>query len=221
MTLEDFHLPSTGLSMFTLVFRSRRNRERDNAMSTNRSDSSVGIPVPENAGPVGPDELLPVVYHELRKLAYARFRDLPPGQTLQATALVHEAWVRLTGPGANPGWNGRGHFFAAAAEAMRRILVERARKKGALKYGGGRKRIDMTKVDLATDAESDVVLAVHEALEELADEDPVGAELVKLRFFVGLPNREAARVLGLSERTAKRNWTYVRCRLFQALKKKL
>jgi RNA polymerase sigma factor (TIGR02999 family) len=149
-------------------------------------------------------ELLPLVYEELRKLAAARMAQEQPGQTLQPTALVHEAWLRLTGE-AQPCFDGRGHFFSAAAEAMRRILIENARRKGRLKRGGEWERVGLENLDVAVVTNDDTLLAVHEALEKLAVIDPVGAKLIELRFFVGLSNVDAAAVLGLAERTAKEN----------------
>lgn len=164
--------------------------------------------------------LLPLVYDELRKLAAARLAALPPGQTLQATALVHEAWLRLAGPG-NKDWNSRGHFFAAAAEAMRRILVDRARHKAAHKRGGGLRRIDLDHVDVAMEADDDLLLALDEALARYAQKDPQGAELIKLRFFAGLPNHQAAALLGVPERTAKRTWAFARAWLWHEMQKNL
>jgi len=164
------------------------------------------------------EELLPLVYDELRKLAAHRMANEPPGQPLQATALVHEAWLRLVGSG-TPRWNGRGHFFAAAAEAMRRILVENARRKRRVRHGGDLQRLPLTSLDLAQTTPDDELLAVDEALGRLAAVDPVGAQLIKLRFFVGLSNVEAARLLGLSERTAKRTWAYARAWLHEELKR--
>ena len=172
----------------------------------------------ESGDPSASEALLPVVYGELRKLAAARMASLPPGQTLQPTALVHDAYVRLVGSGTSK-WNGRGHFFAAAAQAMRRILVDRARQKASLKRGGGLKRVDLEHVDIAMDANSDLLLALDEALERYAKKDAQGAELIKLRFFVGLPNHQAAEILGVSERTAKRTWAFARAWLFNELKK--
>ncbi len=162
-------------------------------------------------------ELLPLVYDELHKLAAARMAAEKPGQTLQATALVHEAFLRLVGEGAPPGWNGRGHFFAAAAEAMRRILVETARRKGRLRHGGGRVRLGLEQLDPAGDQADDRLLAVDEALDGLAAEDPAAAEVVKLRFFAGLTAEEAAAALGISLRTANRHWAYARAWLFHRL----
>src|SRR5262245_54986248 len=166
------------------------------------------------------EELLPVVYEELRRLAPAKMAHEAAGQTLQPTALVHEAWLRLVG-NANQQWNGRGHFFAAAAEAMRRILVENARRKRRLKHGGDWQRIHLTTLDLAITSNDDQLLALDEALEKLTVRDPLGAQLIKLRFFAGLPNVEAARLLGIPERTAKRTWAYARAWLFEELKKNL
>ena len=162
------------------------------------------------------DELLPLVYQELRKLATARMSQEQANQTLQPTALVHEAWMRLTG-GEHPAFDGRGHFFAAAAEAMRRILIENARRKGRLKRGGEWERVDMEHLDVAVTADDDTLLAVHEALEKLATVDPSGAKLIELRFFAGLSNVDAAKALGLAERTAKRTWAYARAWLHEEL----
>jgi RNA polymerase sigma factor (TIGR02999 family) len=165
------------------------------------------------------EELLPLVYEELRKLAAARMAQEQAGQTLQPTALVHEAWLRLTN-GAQPTFDGRGHFFAAAAEAMRRILVENARRKGRLKRGGEWERVGLENLDVAVTTDDDTLLAVHEALENLAAVDPLGAKLIELRFFAGLSNGDAAKVLGLAERTAKRTWAYARAWLHEELTRK-
>ena len=163
-------------------------------------------------------ELLPLVYEELRKIAAHKMANEMPGQTLQPTALVHEAWLRLT-DGVNQEWSSRGHFFAAAAEAMRRILVENARRKRRVKHGGELQRVDMTTLDVAILSDDEHLLAVDEALEKLAARDPLGAQLIKLRFFAGLPNVEAARLLEIPERTAKRTWAYARAWLYEELKK--
>ncbi|HLN07159.1 MAG TPA: ECF-type sigma factor [Acidimicrobiales bacterium] len=162
------------------------------------------------------DQLLPLVYDELRKLAAQRLAQEKPGQTLQATALVHEAYLRLVGAG-DPGWGSRGHFFAAAAEAMRRILVENARRKQRHRHGGAGQRLDLDEVDLAGAAASEDLLALDEALERLAGTDPIPAQLVKLRYFAGLSMEEAAAALGISPRTAERNWTYARTWLHRAI----
>ncbi len=164
------------------------------------------------------DELLPLVYEELRHLAAAKMAHESPGQTLQPTALVHEAWLRLVGAD-NPKWDSRAHFFGAAAEAMRRILIDNARRKRALRHGGGQQRLPLDEVDLAAAAEDDQLLAVHEALDKLAAQDKTKAELVKLRYFVGLTIAEAAEVLGISEPTAKRYWAYARAWLYREITK--
>ena len=160
--------------------------------------------------------LLPLVYDELRRLAARRLAHERPGQTLQATALVHEAYLRLVGPEALP-WNSRGHFFAAAAEAMRRILVEVARRKGSGKGGGSLRRVGLDAVDVPEDAPSEDILALDEALARLAAEDPTKAELVKLRFFGGLSVEDAGRALGISRATADRYWAYARAWLYSEL----
>ena len=162
------------------------------------------------------DELLPLVYEELRKLAAARMAQESPGQTLQPTALVHEAWLRLVGE-ASPKFDGRAHFFAAAAEAMRRILIDNARRKRAARHGGGQARVDIRDAGIAAAAPEDELLAVHESLEKLAAEDAGLAELVKLRFFVGFTNKEAAEVLGVSEPTVERRWAFARAWLYQEI----
>jgi RNA polymerase sigma factor (TIGR02999 family) len=159
------------------------------------------------------DELLPLVYEQLRALATKRLSNEAPGQTLQATALVHEAYLRLVGD-QEAVWDSRGHFFAAAAEAMRRILIDRARAKKRGKRGGGRKRIDLTSADVTIDAVPDELLDLDEALAKLAAEDPVKAELVKLRFFAGMTMKEAADFLDISPTTADRYWAYARAFLY-------
>jgi len=155
------------------------------------------------------DELLPLVYEELRKLAAYKMANESPDQTLQPTALVHEAWLRLTGK-EEVQWNGRTHFFAAAAEAMRRILIDNARRKRALRHGGGQQRVEIPEQDLAVSADDEQLLAINEALDKLANKDKQKAELVKLRFFVGLSIEETAEILGISVATAKRYWIYAR-----------
>lgn len=155
------------------------------------------------------EKLLPLVYDELRKLAAAKLAHEQPGQTLQATALVHEAYIRLVGD-PNSHWNSRGHFFGAAAEAMRRILVEAARRKARLRHGGDLVRIDLTDISEAPDPAPETILAVDEAVAKLADNDPASAELVKLHFFAGLTLDEAAEALGVSRATAYRLWSYGR-----------
>ncbi len=153
--------------------------------------------------------LLPLVYDELRRIAAHKMAQEAPGHTLQPTALVHEAWLRLVGDG-NPQFEGRAHFFAVAAEAMRRILVEAARRKRSLKRGAGAEREELNELHLVQTAPSDEVLAVNEALDLLAKEDPTAADLVKLRYFVGMTMDEAAVALGLPLRSAERLWTYAR-----------
>jgi RNA polymerase sigma factor (TIGR02999 family) len=164
--------------------------------------------------------LLPLVYEELRRIAAAKMAHAQAGHTLQPTALVHEAWLRLVGEPVEQRWNNRGHFFAAAAEAMRRILVERARRKAAVIHGGGLQRIDLEAVDLAQETSSDILLALDEALTALAERDPTAAELIKLRYFVGMPNAQAAEMLGVPERTAKRAWAYARAWLYREIQRK-
>jgi RNA polymerase sigma factor (TIGR02999 family) len=172
----------------------------------------------EHGDPKAAEELLPLVYEELRRLAAHRMANEAAGQTLQPTALVHEAWLRLVG-NQDQKWDGRAHFFAAAAEAMRRILIDRARRKRAVRHGGDQQRVDIEAVDLpATDAD-DQLLAVNDALDKLAAQDKVEAELVKLRYFVGMTNDEAAEVLGISPRTAKYYWTHARAWLFREIKR--
>jgi RNA polymerase sigma factor (TIGR02999 family) len=170
----------------------------------------------EQGEPKAADQLLPLVYDELRKLAAQKLAQEKPGQTLQATALVHEAYLRLVGT-QDPGWNSRGHFFAAAAEAMRRILVENARRKDRLKRGGGRARIDVEDLDLATPQEPKEVLALDEALTRLAVADPRAAELVKLRYFTGLSLKRAAEMLGVAPRTADLLWAYAKAYLLKEM----
>jgi RNA polymerase sigma factor (TIGR02999 family) len=171
----------------------------------------------EQGDPQAAEELLPLVYDELRKLAAQKLAQERPGQTLQATALVHEAYLRLVGAGGAQSWDGRGHFFAAAAEAMRRILVDNARRKQRLKHGGPLQRVELAEELLPLAGPNADVLAVHEALEQLTQQDPQTAELVKLHFFAGIPLEQAAELLGLSARTAYRNWNYARAWLFRRL----
>ena len=157
------------------------------------------------------EELLPLVYNELRKFAAQKLAHEKPGQTLQATALVHEAYLRLLGPTeVEQPWNSRGHFFAAAAEAMRRILIESARRKGRIKHGGDLNRVELDESDLATTTSDEHLLAINEALETLTEQDPQAAELVKLRFFAGFSISEAAQILGVSRTKAYEQWAYAR-----------
>jgi RNA polymerase sigma factor (TIGR02999 family) len=173
----------------------------------------------EEGDPKAAQELLPLVYDELRKLAAAKMAQERAGQTLQATALVHEAWLRLVGKDDAKGWNGRGHFFGAAAEAMRRILVDRARQKARICHGGQRTRVDLERVNLATEDSDDVVLAMHEALDVLARESPQKAEIVKLHYFTGLEYPDIAQTLGVSLSTVERGWAYARSWLYRELKR--
>jgi len=163
------------------------------------------------------DKLLSLVYEELRRVAAAKMALEAPGQTLQPSALVHEAWLRLTGDQRRQ-WNDRTHFFAAAAEAMRRILVDNARRKGAERHGGGQQRVEIPELGSAVVESDDNVLAVNEALEKFAVLDPQKAELVKLRYFVGMTLEQAAEALGISERTAKRYWAFARAWLHEEIK---
>ena len=171
----------------------------------------------EQGDPQGTEKLLPLVYEELRKLAAQRLAQETPGQTLEATALVHEAYVRLIGAEEDQHWDSRGHFFAAAAEAMRRILVESARRKRARKHGGGMMRHDLDAVQLAAPELGEDLLALDEAIDALAKEDPVKAELVKLRHYAGLTVDQAAAALHISPATADRHWAYARAWLHDAI----
>jgi RNA polymerase sigma factor (TIGR02999 family) len=172
----------------------------------------------EGGDPRAAEQLLPLVYDELRKLAAAHIAQEKPGQTLQATALVHEAYLRLVAKEPRQ-WDSRRHFFAAAAEAMRRILVENARSKRSLKRGGARRRVELENVDLAASSPPDELIVVHEALDEFEQTDPTAARLVKLRYFLGLTIPQAAEVLGVSPRTADRLWGYARAWLFRKVGK--
>ena len=171
----------------------------------------------EQGDPKAAGQLLPLVYDELRKLAASRMANEAPGQTLQPTALVHEAWLRLGGA-PDQAWESRAHFFGAAAEAMRRILIENARRKKALRHGAGQAQLDVQEVEIAASAPDDQLLAIDEALNKLATLDKEKAELVKLRFFVGMTIEEAAAVLGISEATAKRWWIYARAWLYAEIR---
>ena len=166
---------------------------------------------------VAATELLPLVYAELRKLAAHKLATQPPGQTLQPTALVHEAWLRLAGD-RDGQWHNRTHFLAAAAEAMRHILIDNARRKNRVRHGKGLRRVNLEDVDFAGATDDETLLRVDEALTKFAAEDPRKAELVKLRYFAGLNMTEAAEALGISESTAKRAWVYARAWLYHELK---
>jgi RNA polymerase sigma factor (TIGR02999 family) len=186
-------------------------------MITRVNDVTRILDAMQQGDPMAASDLLPLVYDELRKLAAQKMALEAPGHTLQPTALVHEAWLRVAGS-AQPAWQSRSHFFGAAAEAMRRILVEHARRKQSLKRGGGGDQVELHEFTLVLSAPSDEVLAVHEALDKLAAEDPATAELVKLRYFVGLTMEEAATALSLSKRSAEALWTYARVWLHREIR---
>jgi RNA polymerase sigma factor (TIGR02999 family) len=181
------------------------------------SDVTQILSAIEQGDPHAAAQLLPLVYDELRKLAAAKLAQEKPGQTLQATALVHEAYLRLVDTDQAQHWDSRGHFFAAAAEAMRRILIDQARRKRRPKHGGGRHRLDLNEALSLSQEPSDDLLDLDEALNRLAQEDSAKAELVKLHFFAGLTLEEAGQLLGISERTAKRHWAYARAWLYAAV----
>ncbi len=164
------------------------------------------------------EELLPLVYDELRNLARRHLANEPPGQTLQSTALVHEAWLRVSGAGGGRAWTHRGHFFAAAAEAMRRVLIDNARRKQRVKHGGEMRRIPFEKAEIAVAAPVDELIAVDEVLDELAKVDTEAAELVKLRYFAGLSTEESADILGISARSAYRDWQFARAWLHKRIR---
>ena len=171
----------------------------------------------EQGDPNAAEELLPLVYAELRQLATVKLAQEKPGQTLQATALVHEAYMRLVDSKNGHHWNGRGHFFGAAAEAMRRILVEIARRKGRVRHGRDQKRVELQELPAATASSPETVMAVDEAVTRLAENDPVAANIIKLHFFAGLTLEETAEALGLSRATIYRQWSYARAVLRLAL----
>jgi RNA polymerase sigma factor (TIGR02999 family) len=178
-------------------------------MSNPKGDVTAILHAAQAGDPEAAARLLPVVYNELRELAHARLARLPPGQTLQTTALVHEAYLRLLGK-KDLKLESRRHFFFVAARAMRDILVEQARSKAGPQRGGGRKRVELTEEIAAHEPQPEVVLAVHEALEELEKQDPLKAQVVNLRYFVGLSVRETAEVLDVSERTLARHWRFIK-----------
>ena len=171
----------------------------------------------EHGDPKAADELLPLVYGELRKLAAARMANEAPNQTLQPTALVHEAWLRLVGNDGQAQFQNRAHFFAAAAEAMRRILIDKARRKKAIRHGGDQQRVDIESVEVTVPVDDDQLLAINDALDKLAAQNQLEAELVKLRYFVGMTLEEAAEVLGISARTADNYWAHARAWLFREI----
>jgi RNA polymerase sigma factor (TIGR02999 family) len=179
------------------------------------SDITCILSAIEQGDPHAAEQLLPLVYEELRRLAAQKLAQEKPGQTLEPTALVHEAYLRLVGAGRQQRWDHRGHFYAAAAEAMRRILVESARRKKRLKHGGCRQRVPLDGAMAAANAPSDDLMALDEALTRLREEDPVKARLVELRYFAGLSVEEAAHCLGISRATADRYWAYARAWLYE------
>lgn len=180
------------------------------------SEATQILALAESGDPRAREALFPLVYDELRLVAAQKLARERPGQTLQPTALVHEAWLRLGGE-AQPVWQNRAHFFAAASEAMRRILVDKARHRMRLRHGGGQERVDLDEVQIAAPEADDTLLGVSDALDALAREDPLEAEVVKLRFFVGLSNDETAAVLGVSEKTVRRYWTHAKAWLYQRM----
>jgi len=194
------------------------SNDLDNSSPAAGGDFTRILETARKGDPKGAEDLLPLVYDELRKLAAAKMAQERPGQTLQPTALVHEAWLRLVGK-EQPGWNGRAHFFGAAAEAMRRILIENARRKKAGRHGGGQVKLELDEVEVTAPTKDDDLLAVNDALEKFAIRDKQKAELVKLRYFVGLTTEEAAEVLGISVPTADRWWNFSRAWLFEEIER--
>jgi RNA polymerase sigma factor (TIGR02999 family) len=194
-----------------------RHRESDGAAMNN--DVTSILQAIERGDPLAAEQLLPLVYNELRELATRKLAHEKPGQTLQATALVHDAYIRLVDTGKIENWNSRGHFFAAAAEAMRRIVIDRARDKGRKKRGGGGQRVEIDLGEIAEQAPNVDLLALNEALDQLERDDPDCASLVKLRFFAGLGQGEAAVALGLPRRTADRHWAFARAWLYDRLRR--
>ena len=181
------------------------------------SEATLLLTAVEQGDPKAAEKLLELLYEELRRLAASKMAREAPGQTLQPTALVHEAWLRLVGS-QNPKFENRAHFFSAAAEAMRRILIDRARRKLRIRHGGSLERVDLEGQDLAAPADDEQLLAVHEALDNLAKDHPVQAEVVKLRYFVGMTNEETAEVMGVSVATVKNYWTFARTWIFNEIK---
>lgn len=171
----------------------------------------------QNGEPKAAQDLIPLVYDSLKRIAARKMSNQPPGQTLQPTALVHEAYLKLVNSECR-NWQGRAHFFNAAAEAMRQLLIDRARRKARLKHGGANVRVEFERLDLAVDTDDETLLLVNDALHRLSMEDPQAAEFVKLRFYVGLSTSEIAEVLNVSERTAKRIWAFARSWLFCEMK---
>jgi RNA polymerase sigma factor (TIGR02999 family) len=181
------------------------------------SDATLLLVAVEQGDPTAAGQLLELLYEELRRLATSKMAQEAPGQTLQPTALVHEAWLRLV-VSKNPRFENRAHFFSAAAEAMRRILIDRARRKLTQRHGGGFERVDLGGQDFAEPAPVEQLLAVHEVLDNLAKDHPIQAEVVKLRYFVGMTNEETAEALGISVATVKNYWTFARTWIFNQIK---
>ena len=204
---------------FSLFAEQILGRQRDFAEDGFMSgDVTRILDAMDRGDPEASEQLLPLVYEELRRLAAIRMAKEKPGQTLQATALVHEAWLQLVGDEPTP-WNSRNHFFKAASEAMRRILIANARRKKREKHGGNLERVPLEQVEVATDADPDTLLMLTEALEKLEERDPVKAELVKLRFIAGFSNAEAAEALGVSVPTVKRYWAFARAWMFTEMER--
>jgi len=205
------------------VFNGAARRPANGAIGENTLPQGSDIEVThilnaiERGDPKAAGQLLPLVYDELRKLAACKMANEAPGQTLQPTALVHEAWLRVAG-GSDHTWDSRGHFFAAAAEAMRRLLIDNARRKRALRHGAGQARLNVEELEIAAPDPEEEILAIDEALNKLSALDKQKAELVKLRFFAGLTIEEAAAALGISEATAKRWWVYARAWLYAEIR---
>jgi RNA polymerase sigma factor (TIGR02999 family) len=182
------------------------------------SDATLLLTAVEQGDPLAAEQLLNLLYEELRRLASSKMAHEAPGQTLQPTALVHEAWLRLVAS-KNPKFENRAHFFSAAAEAMRRILIDRARRKLTQRHGGSFERVDLDGQDVAAPAADEQLLAVHEILDNLAKDHPAQVEVVKLRYFVGMTNEETAKALGISVATVKNYWTFARTWIFNEIKK--
>ena len=227
--MNEFPIMRTSLPECSNSGKFSRQSRPDGGTNLGRDSCCVSVPASDTQGGVNEvpsvvgmpeskpaEELLPLVYAELRLLAASKLAHELPGQTLQPTALVHEAWLRLTGS-TRQQWSGCNHFFAALAEAMRRILIDYARRKARVRHGRGLTRVDLAGLDLATSADDETLLLVDDALQKLAQEDPEKAELVKLRFFAGMSIPDAAQAMGLSESTAKRHWAYCRAWLYDEL----
>jgi RNA polymerase sigma factor (TIGR02999 family) len=211
-TIHSKNGKKVGYVKYSLIFSSAAQSSCENM-----SDATLLLTKVEQGDPKAADELLELVYQELRQLATRKMAQEPPGQTIQPTALVHEAWLRLIGS-KNPSFENRAHFFSAAAEAMRRILIDRARRRRTQRHGGGYERVDLDKCDLVAPQADDEMLAVHEALDGLAKEYPVQAEVVKLRYFGGRTNQQVAQILDISLSTVKNYWAFARAWLLEEIK---